>query len=99
MYVQIFDRYIKNLEGKYPSFSYVPLARIYVNSKTGEGYDSELVAKHFDKCPLSNPFRIYPSKERVYFNEMKAIAKKVFSYNKRISEYYELKKWQGKCST
>ena len=92
MYVQIFDRYIKNLEGKYPSFSYVPLARIYVNSKTSESYDSELVAKHFDKCPLSNPFRIYPSKERVYFKEMKAIAKKVFSYNKRISEYYELKK-------
>ena len=92
MYVQIFDRYIKNLEGKYPSFSYVPLARIYVNSKTSEGYDSELLAKHFDKCPLSNPFRIYPSKERVYVNEMKEIAKKVFSYNKRISEYYELKK-------
>ena len=97
MYVQIYDKYIKNLEGKYPSFSYVPPARVYVNSKTGECYDTELIVKHFDKCPLSNPFRIYPSKERVYYKEMIDIARRVFDYNTLISDFYYLKK-DGKQS-
>ena len=75
----------------------MPLARLYVNSKTGEGYDSELLAKNFDKFPPSNPFRIYPNKERVYAKEMKEIGKHVFDYNNHISEYYDLKK-DGKAS-
>ena len=64
MKLEICDkRWLKNLQNKYPSFSYVPASRIYVSIKNHQCYDLDLIVHQFNQCKLSNPFMIFPNRE------------------------------------
>ena len=82
------DKFQRNLLDIYPSFSYVPRKRIYKRPQNDQCYDLELVVRHFNSCKPYEYFKIVQTDERVYFTEMKVIAKLVIVYNATLKHYY-----------